>query len=346
MNVWIIIVIIILFVLGKMYISYKVDQEYSRIESETVNTHAKNYIWYSKKKINKKAIDYYRMGCIYDHVYKDGPRASDMYNEAVNRINVNNPQRDDEFVMDRIVDRLQLNAIIEDDEVQVPAFPLKKEPISMEVTWTTDNQNVHHTTIADCSVRIFQDIVNRVEYPYSLDTCVDILNNVSLPAGERKNRETTRKVLNHMNEYNPMIKKLNMREIDIFRIIVTDIAINYNPQRKQVLFENLFTNLNDAYSGGNIVCIDGRLTRMLNTFNDGENHVYRTKQVVKNELLEKGAKERDEAIAALSEEDQKKYNADDPAVTESIRFRVRAKLMEVPEWDKFNDVISQISDNI
>ena len=150
------------------------------------------------------------------------------------------------------------------------------------------------------------------------------------------------KVIKHIENYNPEIYNMGCKEKDFICTVVTDISTNYDQKKTATLYENLLMNLADCNADDSIVCINGRVTRVLNSYNDGENMNFRSKQVIKNEMLEVAAAARNEFIAALSEEDKAKYEKDDETITESLKLRVADRVQAVDGANDMKDTQKEI----
>lgn len=304
-----------------LYINWIRRSSFRSIRSESDSSEVRKYVILSKIKPMKTSMDYMRLGCIYDYIYKSPMKAAIYYKKAAAIIDIEQPTGDDIFVLDRITDRINLDILLEEDEMpiqpylqesDIPRLRLdrKTEEVEKKIVWKEDNNNVHDTNINGEIIERIDRIKARTPAPFSEDETIRMLNNVRMPEFEASNKEGAMKTIEHIKNFNQMLNKAMMKEFDLLRLIVADINSNYKKERRQTLYENLINNLNDATDGENTVCINGRISRMLNAYTDGELETFKSEQAWKNELFEAASKAKNTVIDSLPENDKDVYNND------------------------------------
>ncbi len=303
-----------------MWMTWMRNRSFRSIRAESDSTAVRKYVILSKIKPMKTSMDYMRLGCVYDYIYKSPQKAAEYYKKAAAKINIEKPTGDDLFVLDRIVDRINLDILLEIDERPIHPYLQKadipkverrnQEEVEKKIVWKEDNNNVHDTNINGEIIERINRIRERTPAPLSADETVRILTEIKMPKFEASNKNGAMRTIEHIQKYNQMLNKASMKEFDLLRLIVADINSNYQEERRQTLFENLINNLNDSTEGTNTVCINGRISRMLNAYTDGELETFKSEQAWKNELFEAASRAKTAVLDSLSAEDKKKYDAD------------------------------------
>ena len=309
---------IIVFVLLVACLVWSRNSIYRKIENEIDDYNVRRYVFLTKLNPMNKAIDFYRLGCIYDYIYKSPNTASNYYKKAIKKININRPNKRDAFVLQKVTDRVGLDVYLDVDEAIQPYLTksdIEPQKIELEnrINWEPDTNNVHDTNINDEVVAKINKLKLRT-YAISFEEAERIFHKVSFSEAEQKFIPNAQKTIDHIKKYNQFLNSAQMHEKDIFALVVADID---RDQRRQTLFENLLMNLNDASSGGT-VCLNGRVARIMDSYTDGEHEKFMTMQAWKNELFEKARKIRDGMIETFSEEDKKKYEDDDSEILKKV----------------------------
>jgi len=309
-------------------ISYARDRSYRAIQSETDTYNVRSYIALMRLKPLKSARDYYNMGCVYDYVYKQPRRAAQLYKVAAYKINYARPTGQDRFIAERLLNRIDVERQpLEHDEVRIAPYlqHVEQPALTLEPVWESDNNNVHDTAINDEIVQKFARIRSRVEYPLSFEEAEGVIFATDMPAGEQQNMEPARKAVDHIKTYNQMLNKAQVNEKDFLRYVTSDIM---SSERRQVLMENLVNNLADCVADdGHVVCINGRVSRILNAYTDGETETFKSAQVWRNELIEAASRAKQAVLDGLTAADKKKYDEDTPGpVLDEIKTAILSKM--------------------
>lgn len=370
MPLWLFLVIIfVIWIAAIWFINASASRCYSRIVANA-DAYSDNYLRLASLKPKKDAMDYYRMGHIYDFVYKSRPAATKYYNKALRAIDMNNPKPYDTFVLSKIVDRQKINLRMEMDDVRInpdelelpPPLerppPLKtkgkreKKEIKQLAEWTEDGQNVHETAIYNEFGDRVEELSARVYDLVEFADVVKYMQEYPLPEEEEPNRGPALHVLKHIKTYNPFIYKARMKEVDLVRTVVSDIMQNHPEDRQRVLMENLMLNLKDADNSGSPVCINGRVVRLMNIYSDGENKAFRTQQVIKNEMLEVAGATQTRYLAALDKSLADAYERGDPTpevdqVKAALMKEITQEIGKVAgaDPDNLKTTLAEIRDN-
>lgn len=317
---WLIIIIVLLVFLI-LWGSWSKELAYDKINSEASTQNVKRFMNLTKLKPIKNSMDYYRLGCVYDYIYKSPQIASRYYKAAASKIDIEMPTRADRFILNKLADRIDLDFYLEIDEEpimdyfrssDVPIAKRLKTKVEDHITWEKDNNNAHDTNINSEIVEKIGRIRTRTHEPYSIEKVEECIRNLSMPDFEIANKEPAMKTVQHIKEHNQCLYKAEMYEMDMLGYIVADIKTNYTADRQQTLMENLVNNLKDAAADGNVVCINGRMSRMLNAYTDGEEETFKTIEIWKNDLLEAASRSKSKYLDALDEEAKKIYDKDQP----------------------------------
>ena len=264
-------------------------------------------------------MDYYRLGCVFDYIYKSPQVASQYYKAAASKINIDMPTQNDRFILNKLADRVDLDFFLEVDEEpirdffshdDVPVPEKKKSKIEDQIVWTADNNNVHDTNINSEIVEKIDRIRNRTREPLTITEVELAIAELKMPDFEAGNKGAAMETIKHIKSYNQCLNKAEMHEVDLLGYIVSDIRTNYAPARQQVLMENLVNNLKDSSSDGNVVCINGRMSRMLNSYTDGEEETFKTLEAWKNELFESASRAKKNYLDSLDPPSLEIYNHD------------------------------------
>jgi hypothetical protein len=197
--IFIVVIIIILFIYLCKYLPINSDNIYLQMNGDNDKDTARRYIQMKNYSLTGGTpIDNYRMGSIYDHIFKDTQKAHNYYKKSINQLKKNKKIPETRFIQGRIANRIEINNNLEIDdnllnieiirdleeelndlellfnrfetELPVPsrdnrsymtdtATPHKsKESIEKLIEWRSDSQNVHDSNINNQSTEQFNTI--------------------------------------------------------------------------------------------------------------------------------------------------------------------------------------------
>lgn len=343
MNSGFIIVIVILVCFLLIYQQYK-----KRYAAEIFNSIKHDYDIVNSRKFVKYApvstsVDQYKLASIYDIVLKDFPKAQHYYRKALK----NNPNG---FVTTKIADRLQLPVPYPEEysyEIQQDLLNYfnnvaksKSAPKKLEkkVSWVSDSQNVHDSHI-NTQIKNNFKIISTNE-AWSPSRCLSFLEvyKSKCDSQEKHNIENGSKMLKYIfdtpNNKSTIMHLNGISEKQFIGHVFAKIA--EMPEEKQkTLMENLMLNLADSYGKGSPVCITGRTTRVLSTFdgNDIGVEMFKSKPAIRNEILLKSANIRNKILDACDTELKAKYekgteDAETNNIIQKIKTEIKVMLKE------------------
>ena len=201
----IIIILIIIITLVVLFFVWKwnIEYAYKNIESEAETANVKRFIALSRLKPNKSSLDYYRMGCVLDYVYKSPQKAADLYKAAISAINIERPTKTDQFVLNKLADRVELDVFLEVDEEPIQPYFMKydvPEPspniveVEEKINWEPDYNNVHDTNINGEVVEKINKIRSRVRAPMNFGIARGYILTTEMPDFEKPNLESAKKM--------------------------------------------------------------------------------------------------------------------------------------------------------
>ena len=369
MLLWILLIIIciLLIFFYDIYITQNSLNLYNEIDNDNDTKLANNYLGYAKYKYKKNAIDNYRIGGIYDFVLHDTDTANDYYLQAINQIRNDfvDDIDDNNFVRDRLADRIRINLEAEEDDNvfqlqnlmnlnnELQNLELKVEqkidsntPIEEHITWKSDSQNVHDSNINN----ELRDNYKKIEtynkqnqlFLYNIDDTINYIQNVySVNANEKYNIPDALEMLEYIRNHSGSISKIGVSERQFISEVFSRICYEKDTERKKNMMENLMLNLKESYGNGTPVCITGRTTRILSSFagNDEDLGIFKSKPIIKNEIFSKAANIRNKLLNTTDDGIQKKYNhgiEDDD--TKELEKHMRDEILHMIYLDYFKFV--------
>jgi len=309
-----------------IYMCEKSYELYKKIDNDNDVIMGERYIKHLSHIVDKSALQYYRMGNIYDFVFKDTNNAHKYYIQALKSTKENEEEK--KFLQTRLRDRI--NIITENDDNRYDDKRLeslndelskleseqkiqnkqstdisfnndnKIKSLNNNIKWISDSQNVHDTNINNELRQNYEYICskNHDKFLWNINDMCNYFEHIytsEFSNPEIKNISNALAMLEHINiNGSPLIIKLNVSEKEFMSHIFTKIFNESNHHKKKILFENLLLNLSDSYSNGKPVCVTGRISRVLSSFTDMEDEVpnlgmLKTKPAIRNEIFAKAA---------------------------------------------------------
>jgi hypothetical protein len=202
-----------------------------------------------------------------------------------------------------------------------------------KVAWKIDTQNVHDHMLNEDLVKQFKTIQQENEIAHRPVPNIYMIKNYLVQSLKEKEREEYRlkiedaaKMLNTIKEKDQGLVKLKGKTEEFF--LGHLYARILSQPNKEELTKSFIQNLGDSWNGGNPVCVTGRITRCLSSFAhmDTNPNIGRlvTKEVIRNEIMEKAGKIQTDTINALTPEQQKTYNSN--VNTTEIDGKIKAKI--------------------
>ncbi len=209
-----------------------------------------------------------------------------------------------------------------------------------EFVVNNDTQNVHSSSVINCTDLILKDIEGTVRYPLSFeearDTMLDFaftLNNVDI--------SKINNVINALN--NDAHARFQRSDRQVFALVVSKITQDpkYSKEMKNNLMEILAIQIESAIERNQIVCNTGRIVRMLSVFDGVDNSQQRVipEWVLDQELANLAIKIRDSSLKDASQELLNEYN--DPAVENSKLREQMLKSFETQTMKDYSKIFSE-----
>ena len=210
----------------------------------------------------------------------------------------------------------------------------KKEEKKKEIEWKIDTQNVHDHFINESLVKQFNSIeqqnIRESKSPASIYQIKQSLGSF-LPSSEQIEYQPkihkAGLMLDKIRENDQGLVRLHGRTEEYFLGHVwTHLASQPN---KAEISKCFIQNLVDSWNKGSPVCVTGRITRVMSSFahldSDPRIGLLVTKEVVRNEIMEKVAKIRNEILQALPADQRKKYEDATETTPETQQIEARMK---------------------
>lgn len=299
--------------------------------------------------INKPASDnpiedHFIKGQAYEHVYNDYENAANEYKIVTELVdpNTQNEVPVPELInIDTMLNRIDdFNALF-DIELDLDTIRLNLLAFDPGVITTTqirsDPQNVHDSNVNNQLLEKYNRLCElNGTRTVTMD---DIINE----AKRLKNNEKIIQVLDTISANHIPISKLG----DIEANIVCHV---YQRAKTPDLKSAFFDALNDCHEKGNIVCSQGRVSRILSCLtklDDDEilSGSLKTDDILKNEFMSKAHNILQTLLKNLNSDDKIRYDNNDPEIDERLRMdlsdRLRDEYSSIIDEQKLNNLIMQ-----
>lgn len=143
---------------------------------------------------------------------------------------------------------------------------------------SNDRQNVHNSTIVHKFKTLYEKIINHINKVVSKndidnfsidDAYTNLMSNSgfnnSILCYNNKKLKTLSNILEYSKKQNGFIYNLNDNECNIFKYVIIYINNCVDSSYKADTFKLLANNMLDCLENNSIVCLTGRITRMLNS---------------------------------------------------------------------------------
>ena len=334
---------------GETYYQNLARNYFNNIHGEIFDDDAKLAIQYGEAIDNPRAIDHYRLGTVYLINANDTKNAHNHFTHALNHVIDGKVDRKEaNFIIDRIedyedlfIDLLDMDnlpiqeailAHIHDMKLTLDNVHKKKKKIKIDKNdpeftqkillsrqdWQSDSQNVHDSAIyKELKEQLSQiilensDIAGNNNRKYT-DIKKWLYDNFHY---DKEKYEMIKKTLNIIdNNYNisgiPNIKEQDLI-VNIWRRAYDPKNISVMESIKNAIADNLI----DCVEGGYVVCMSGRTSKIWSSLArldyNPDMGIFKTKQILRNEIYEKSAKIVDTHLNNISDENKNIYNNGD-----------------------------------
>jgi hypothetical protein len=342
-------VILAIKVNGENYRQRRVRKHFDNLHGDTYDDEAKQTIAIGEQIENPRAMDHYRLGVTYLIAARQPDRAAAHFDPALRQIIRGEVEtKDAQFILDRIndhidyfmdypgVDDLPIQQallahyeaktnlmrnisrkkieIAEDDPEFTQKFILSRQD------WQSDSQNVHDSTLYDSLTKQFNRVRRETVSPAlaqrNYDDAVKWLT--TSYKDDPVKSDAIKKVLNTVDHNYPITPLNGISEKEYLSTIWKRIHDQGNKDRIDSLREAMADSILDCVEGGNVVCMQGRNTKMWQALakldKEEDIGILKSKQAVRNEIYERGAKIVNDFIGqggTVSDELKDAYNKDE-----------------------------------
>lgn len=308
------------------YYQRSLRHNFNNLHGESFDEEAKNSIKYGELIANPTAMDHYRLGTVYLINAGDPYKANQHFRTALETIiRSQNDIRENLFIIDRIDDykdrfidfpdieelpiqqallaqydnhRKMVDQIVrKKPEIKTDDPEFKQKLVLSRQTWTSDSQNVHDSLVySDLDYQFnkvrTENSCNPDLASYDYESFKDWVQHRYRNDIDKLDRIT--KVLKYIDNNYPIKSMNDTREQDILVAVWKRVHDHDNPERQNSMKEAVADALVDCVEGGNVVCIDGRLSKTWQALarldRDPDIGVLKTKQALRNEIYERCAK--------------------------------------------------------
>jgi hypothetical protein len=366
---WVILIVAIIIVIYVYNTSANSDRKmadkyYKNLHGDAHDETAKKAIEYGNKIKNPTAMDSYRLGTAYLVNAKNPEEANKHFTKALYNI-IERPEenkdamfiveRIDEF-KDRFVDHTELedlplqNALMATFQSKLNKASedsIKKIPVDTKIIsrrqWNSESQNVHDSSIyVVLKDQIFKARELNAKIPeIESKNYAYITNWLRMRyCDDAAKSHKIDQVLRILDSNYPTRSIPGITEQDVFVAAWRRSQDPTNASRMTQMYEAFGDAILDCVEGGNVVCIDGRISKIWQSLalldNNKEMGIMRSKQMIRNEIYEKCAKAVRERLLHTNDEIRNAYNnpmhtseQDRDALTADLVDQMRADIEAV-----------------
>jgi len=323
-NVYVIVifVIIIIYLLYKAYKKFTSPKKkvlidlrndfqeyYKNLHGDSFDNNAKNCIKLGEKIENKNALDHFILGSTYLINAHQPAEASRHFNNAIDIINQNPDNVDNDFILNRINDYAHMlidHPEAEDIDIQNALIRYYTENKTNRIEenknilekqhWVSDSQNVHDSSISnDLKNQYIKVAKENNNIPNIATKDYESVKNWLLIRfqDEADKLHNVNEVLKFIDN-NYKVYDWNIKEQDIIVCVWQRCHDPGNKDNFSLLREALANAVLDCIEGCNVVCLTGRITKVWQALatidKDAEIGILKSKQSIKNEIYERCAK--------------------------------------------------------
>ncbi len=381
-------IVFIVWLIFSIYKQYKIAGEdrnqrltryyYNNVRGEDYDEYAQNAIAYGEAIDEPRAIDHFRVGTIYLVNAHDTNAAHRHFTAALSQIiNGQVPTIDAPFILNRIRDfetdiddlpiqealvayygqqKMQNLAIntAKNSEIRVNTPDFVQRVMLSRQNWQSDSQNVHDSAIySELRNQIYlvinsnRSIPNIENHDYK-----EIINWLRIKYSGDPRRIDVEKVISTINNNYPVGIIPDINEQDVIKAVWQRSFDPLNHKTSHQIRSLLCDAVCDCVERGSVVCMTGRVSKIWQTLARVDYNetigILRTKQAIRNEILQKAAKIVDDYIGengSVSNELKTAYNNNEETeqVLELI-LCIKSKINEL--YDEYKPYIDEEQLNI
>lgn len=344
----IIVLLICIIAVLSLYAKGTADGDYEVLEGNKPTNRTERFVRLTALKPSKRAIDYYRMGEVFDHVYSRPEEAQRYYDRALKQVqNTKEPER--RFIVDRMADRIRIDDVREYDEVHrnLPQLvrlqeqyqiarsairPIetkkKEDKLEANVAWTQDSQNVHDTALSDGVVTQYQKLKREGIVFDKLDQVIKEVGMVDYGSKPEDvvAKDNAVKMLKFIDTHPaPLVKLAGDTEEQLVGSVWSRIKAPMQ-KKSEELKKSFISGLHECYNNGSPVCVSGRAARVMTSLAhldmDPEMGILRTKEALRNEILSRSS-----VILKTLLDEKKMHEAYNAGKATEFEEEVKAKII-------------------
>jgi len=254
--------------------------------------------------------------------------AVNVMNDAINEFNRENVANNLRyFINDRLDDWANRELVVNDlHGIIIPIDPKPREEKVRELKtnknmetdekidnlkdWVSDGQNVHDSAIVSDVKEQYDKLIRyNVKYP-------NLGRDLSYEDAKKQLLDMDYGIYSALEriEKNYAIPSILSTEKELFMNVWYRINSPDNAANKDELKQSLISQLRDFTSNDNIVCQDGRVTRLMSTFTkldaDDDLGILKNKEIIRNEIFHEASQVVKKVLDKLPEEVKNDYDED------------------------------------
>jgi hypothetical protein len=220
-----------------------------------------------------------------------------------------------------------------------------REDIAPIIEWRDDPENVHDTAINSSLEENFEYIFAKVDELLPIATLIEVLSSNTLPIANHVQQNAVAFLTFLQNS--PKVRFIPFKCPEVEAVEVMAAYIFQSPNL-DILMHNFAINCADAYNDGTPHCINGRMARLMSSFDltEGMQPLF-TINTLRNQVFSKCAMIRDDILNKADSTTVHDYNSGiENEKTDELRNEIREGMSRQIEMDftagKWDSIIQKI----